>query len=176
MEELDEALRGASAGDDLKFSAPHPADEDASDIEFAVTVTKVQEKVLPEADDAFAADVSEFETLDELRADLVERSPQNLRQNGRQSLDMEMAKALSALAPEEIPQPLIRGEVEQRLNQVQTQAQQQGVTIEQMLMMSGENPETSQPTSRRSRSRASRNPLPDAAANTGSTPLPEASF
>src|SRR5262249_37117052 len=70
--ELDENLRGAKVGDVLEFDA-QPDDDDEDPVQFKVIVKDVKEKVLPEVDDEWANDVSEFETVDELRADLGER-------------------------------------------------------------------------------------------------------
>ena len=70
--ELDEQLTGASADDVLEFTADHPT-EGEEPIDFTVTVVEVREKVLPELDDDFAAEATEFETLEELRDDLRAR-------------------------------------------------------------------------------------------------------
>ncbi len=69
--ELDEQLRGAKVGDILTFTADHP-DPDEDPVDFRVLVKEVREKVLPDLDDAFAAEASEFDTVEELRAALVE--------------------------------------------------------------------------------------------------------
>ena len=66
--ELDETLTGAKVGDILTFTAEHPGDGEP--VDFRVLVKEVQATVLPDLDDAFAAEASEFDTLDELRADL----------------------------------------------------------------------------------------------------------
>src|SRR4051794_5977235 len=72
--ELDEQLRGARAGDILKFNAAVPGRDDADgEVTFQVLVKDVKEKVLPEATDEWASEASEFDTLDELRADLRRR-------------------------------------------------------------------------------------------------------
>ena len=69
--ELDEQLAGAKVGDILEFDADHP-DPDEDQVHFRILVKGIKEKVLPEANDEWAAESSEFETLDELRADLEE--------------------------------------------------------------------------------------------------------
>src|SRR5580698_8779399 len=72
--ELDEALRGAKAGDVLEFSAPVPgAEPDADPITFQVLVKEVKEKHLPELTDSWASENSEFETVAELEADIRDR-------------------------------------------------------------------------------------------------------
>ncbi|HEV3402150.1 MAG TPA: trigger factor, partial [Acidimicrobiales bacterium] len=70
VEELDEQLRGARAGDILKFNATLPEQGEAT---FSVLVKEVREKVLPEVTDEWANEASEFETVAELRADIAKR-------------------------------------------------------------------------------------------------------
>ncbi|MGB3099786.1 MAG: trigger factor, partial [Solirubrobacterales bacterium] len=72
---FEEGLLGAAAGDDREVGVTFPEDYHAehlagSDAVFSVSVKEVREKQLPEADDDFAADNSEFDTLEELRADI----------------------------------------------------------------------------------------------------------
>ena len=94
LPEVDDQLRGAGAGETLEFDAAMPGatppaatddedadadeDEDAADetpnLQFVITVKEVKHKVLPDLDDAFANDASEFETLAELRENLRDRS------------------------------------------------------------------------------------------------------
>src|SRR5690606_34971012 len=70
---LDEHLRGASAGDTLQFDAEHPDPDEERTLHFSITVKEVKEKVLPEVDDEFAQQASEFSTAAELRADIEKR-------------------------------------------------------------------------------------------------------
>jgi len=71
---LDEAIQGLSAGEEKVFTSTLVAGEFADkDAEITVQVTAVKERRLPEADDEFAQLASEFDTLDELAADLRER-------------------------------------------------------------------------------------------------------
>lgn len=71
---LDEAIIGKNAGETATFASQLAFGEHAgSDAEISVTVNSVKERELPEADDEFAQLASEFDTVDELRADLKER-------------------------------------------------------------------------------------------------------
>ena len=75
LEGLDEALVGMSADETKTFSAPLAGgDREGQDAECTVTVTAVKERELPELDDEFAQLASEFDTLDELKADLVKKA------------------------------------------------------------------------------------------------------
>ena len=65
--EVDEQLRGAKAGDILEFEATHPDPDEERGLRFRVLVKQVRERVLPDADDEWASENSEFDTIDELR-------------------------------------------------------------------------------------------------------------
>ena len=71
MPGLDDQLLGAKAGDTLTFDAELEALDQA--VSFTVAVKDVKELSLPDADDEWAAEASEFATLEELRADIAER-------------------------------------------------------------------------------------------------------
>jgi len=78
IEGFEEQLVGASAGDERKVEVTFPDDYQAEklageDAVFTVEVKEVREKVLPELDDDFASEASEFDTLEELRADIAKR-------------------------------------------------------------------------------------------------------
>jgi trigger factor len=111
---FDEAVRGASADEVRSFSFPAEAGEFAGkDIDVTVTVTKVRERVLPEADDDFALMASEFDTMDELTADIrtrlrrVKRLEQGVQARARlhdalvESVDFPLPESLVAREIEE---------------------------------------------------------------------------
>ena len=67
--EVDEQLRGAKPGDILQFSVPLPnAEEGDAPASFRILVKDVKEKVLPDVTDEWAGEASEFDTVEELRA------------------------------------------------------------------------------------------------------------
>src|SRR5579884_1129240 len=70
---LDEQLAGAKAGDILQFTTEVPGPEGEQQADVRVLVKEIKEKVLPEATDEWAAEASEFDTLEALRADLRKR-------------------------------------------------------------------------------------------------------
>ena len=106
IEDIDTNLAGAKAGDELTFTADHPDESQDTEIEFEITVKEVQESVLPEADDAFAQLASEFETIDELKADLTSRLEDVKRNQAMQALDEKTGEALAALVIDDISEAL----------------------------------------------------------------------
>jgi trigger factor len=135
--ELDEHLVGASNGDTLVFDATHPDPEVADPITFSVVVKGVKEVVLPEADDAFASDASEFETLAELRDDLKGRLANVKRVQTQLALREGVIDSLVQLVDEEAPAPLVDAEVQRRLEDLAHRLQHQGATIDQYLQATG---------------------------------------
>ena len=124
--EIDENLRGASAGDTLEFDADHPEEEDAI-LSFRIEVAAVQERVLPDADDAFAVESSEFETIDELTADLRERITTERRSRAGMMARDRAAQAVAGLVELDIPVALIEGEIDNRINDMAMRMSSQGI-------------------------------------------------
>ena len=112
---IDDALRGASAGDTRTFTTTLVAGEHAGkSADVAVTVESVRERELPPADDDFAQLASEFDTLDELRADLRERLLRVRRmQQGVQARDRVLDALLEATEVP-LPQGVVDSEVDGR--------------------------------------------------------------
>ncbi|MCU1499159.1 MAG: Trigger factor [Acidimicrobiales bacterium] len=135
--ELDEQLTGAGVGDVLEFTADHP-DPSEEPVDFTITVKEIKEKVLPEADDTFAAEASEFETLDELKADLVKRLGMVKKIQGRMAIQQKTAEALAELVNEDVPDALVNSEMQQRLEDLAMRLQAQGIDVEQYLASTGQ--------------------------------------
>lgn len=139
--EIDENLRGAKAGDELTFSADHPDESQDDRIDFALTVKEVQESVLPEANDEFAKEASEFETMNELRDDLSHRLEDVKRSQAAQALDEKTGEALAALVTDDISEALLEDEIENRAQDMGMRLQAQGIQLEQYLQITGTTPE-----------------------------------
>jgi trigger factor len=139
--EIDENLRGASAGDELEFEAEHPDPDEEAPLSFNVTVKEVKEAVLPELNDEWAAESSEFETVEELRADLVTRMSSMRIAQARMALQQNTAEALAELVTAEIPEAMIENEIDARLQDLVQRLQQQGMDPGQYLAQMGQTPE-----------------------------------
>jgi trigger factor len=135
--ELDEQLRGAKVGDILQFEAAHPSDPDEADLSFRVLVKEVKERQLPDLDDAFADEASEFETLDELRADLEKRMSTVKKMQASMALREKVGEALAELVEDDVPEALVNAEMQERLHDLGLRLQAQGMGLEQWLEMSG---------------------------------------
>lgn len=136
--ELDREMVGRKPGDIVVFEATHPSDEEASPIEFRVLVKEVKAQVLPPLDDAFAAEASEFDTLAELRDDLVRRLSDLKRARAQMALRDEIGKALADLVEDEVPEALISAEMSERINDLAMRLSARGLTIEQWIEATGQ--------------------------------------
>jgi trigger factor len=140
--EIDENLRGASAGDELEFDAEHPDPDEDEPLSFSITVKEVKEPVLPDLDDAWAAEASEFETLAELRADLEKRMGSMRIAQARMALEQNTAAALAELVIVDVPEAMVEGEIDARLQDLINRLRQQGVDAAQYLVQMGQTPES----------------------------------
>ncbi len=141
--ELDHELLGVSAGDELTFSANIPGAEPNEDgetphIEFSVNVKQVNEKVLPEANDEWASSASEFANLAEMRADMAKRIGSVKRIQTVMALRDETVKALIELVDTEAPATLVDSDIERRFDDLEQRLAQQGASLEQYLMATGQ--------------------------------------
>jgi trigger factor len=116
IEGLDEALTGLGAGDSTDFDAPLAGGDRAGEVSHIhVTVNSVKERELPALDDDFAQLASEFDTLEELRANLREQAEQAKRmEQGIQARD-KVLDALLEASDVPVPQALIEAEVHSHL-------------------------------------------------------------
>ena len=104
LDGMDEALLGMSAGETKKFTAPLAGgDREGEDADVTVTVQSVKVRELPELDDDFAQLASEFDTLEELRADVAQQAERAKKfEQGVQARDKVLEQLLESI---EIPVP-----------------------------------------------------------------------
>ena len=140
--EIDENLRGASAGDEVEFSADHPDPEEEEPLQFSITVKEVKEAVLPDLDDEFARANSEFETVEDLRADMADRMNTMRIQQANMAVQQNTAEALAALVTDEIPESMIENEINARIQDLVQRLQQQGMDVGAYLDAVGQTAET----------------------------------
>ncbi len=145
---LDDQLRGAKAGDILQFSASMPSapadagDSDpgapsANDASIRVLVKEVKEKVLPDANDEWAAEASEFDTVAALRDDLRARMQQVQVARVQLALRERALSALVALVEEDPPESLVATELRERLHDLGHRLESRGMTLAKFLEAAG---------------------------------------
>lgn len=138
--ELDTELEGKRAGDILKFNAslpPSMGDLGGQEVTFSVIVKQVQMKRLPDLDDEFAKTASEFETLDELRVDIVERIKVVKAAQAEDELRNRLLETLIERTDLHLPESLVAAETQARLVRLGRDLQQNNITIARYLEATG---------------------------------------
>jgi trigger factor len=135
---LDEAITGLSAGESKEFETQlRSGDSGGQSAVATVTVKSVKEKEVPALDDDFAQTASEFDTIDELRADVGERLSRVGRlQQGVQARDRAL-EALLAKVEVPIPEHVLGDEVSYRKQSMEQQLQTMGTTLERYAELEG---------------------------------------
>ncbi len=136
--EMDENLRGTKAGDILKFNVHH---DQIGEVTFQILVKEVREKILPEVTDEWASEASEFDTVEELRANYRQELEAVRRLEAAMAVRDKVVEALIELVDDDIPEALVSTEMERRLQSLSHRLSHQGVTIEQFMASVGDSQE-----------------------------------
>ncbi len=142
---FDEALTGASAGEqreiEVTFPEDHPEDLRGRTATFEVTVKEVRAKQLPELSDELAADAAGFDTLEELREDITGR----LREADERTVEREFQQAVLDAAVEQakidVPEKLIHARAHELIHDTLQALERQGVSKEAYLRIAGSDEE-----------------------------------
>jgi trigger factor len=140
-DKLDAELVGTKAGDILKlndtlperFGEPHGGTE----VSFQVLVKDVKAVKLPDADDGFAKTASEFDTIEELRADLRQKLAELKDRDAVGIVRDRVLEALIDRVDVEIPESLVEDETQHRVQHARDRAEQAGASLEQVLETQG---------------------------------------
>jgi trigger factor len=132
--ELDEKLAGVSAGDIREFAVTAADD---LPLDFKVTVTSVNEKVLPELTDEWVVANSEFTTVQQLRDDLRKRLTSARRGQVVAGIRDRVLEALIELVAEDVPQAMLDSETDRSLRNFADRVERQGADLEQWMAATG---------------------------------------
>jgi trigger factor len=143
---FEDQLTGASAGDErevrVAFPEDYPGDMGGKEASFDVAVREVKAKRLPELDDDFAAEASEFDTVAELREDIAKQ----LREADETSIEREFEEAVVQAATDEaeveVPDKLIHARAHEVVEQTMGALARQGISKETYLQITGKDEET----------------------------------
>jgi trigger factor len=146
IEGFEEQLVGAGAGEEREVKVTFPADYQAEhlagkDAVFKVKVKEVREKVLPELDDDFASDASEFDTLEELRDDIREKVGTALGSRAEEDFRMAAIDAAVEEATVAVPDELATARATERWERMERQLAGRGMDPNQFLQMQGKSRE-----------------------------------
>jgi trigger factor len=142
IEGFEEQLVGAEAGQEREVKVTFPADYQAEhlagkDAVFKVKVKEVREKVLPELDDDFASDASEFDSLEELRTDIREKVGTAMSSRAEEDFRVAAIDAAVDAAIVEVPDELATARAEERWERMERQLAGRGMDPNAFLQMQG---------------------------------------
>ncbi len=107
------------------------------DANFKVTLHEIKKKELPEIDDEFAKDVSEFDTIAELKADIKAKQEEQNEQRSKSELEETAIKQVSDASEVEIPSGMVEIEIDNMTQDMDRRLQYQGINLDQYLKMLG---------------------------------------
>ncbi len=144
---FEEQLVGKNIGEECDVNVTFPEDYQAEDLKgkaavFKCTVLEIKEKQLPEIDDEFASEVSEFDTLAEYKADVRKKLEDKKAQDARNAKEDAVVEAIIADAKMDIPQAMIETQKRQMVDEFAQRIQSQGLSFEQYMQFTGMNMES----------------------------------
>lgn len=139
---FEEQLIGAEIGSEIEVNVTFPEDYQAEELAgkaavFHCTVHEIKEKQLPELDDEFASEVSEFETLSEYKADVLDKLTKTKEKNNKDAKEDAVIEAIIADSDMEIPEAMLETQQRQIVEDFARRIQSQGLSMEQYLTFSG---------------------------------------
>ena len=139
---FEEQLVGAEAEKEVEVNVTFPEDYHAEDLKgkaavFKCTVHEIKAKELPEIDDEFAAEVSEFDTLEEYKADIKAKIKEQKAAEGKRKQEDQAVEQAIKNAEYEIPQPMIETQAVQMADDFAQRIQSQGLSMEQYFQFTG---------------------------------------
>jgi trigger factor len=142
IEGFEQQLAGASGGEERRVVVTFPDDYQAEalageDVVFEVKVKEVREKLPPDLDDDFASEASEFDTLEELRADIEEKLSEAVGQRIEQDFRVAAIDAAVEAAKLELPEDLVKARAEERLDRLERQLASRGMDAATYYEMQG---------------------------------------
>ena len=138
---FEEQVVGMTAGEekdiDITFPEDYHAELAGKPVVFHVKLNKVTTTNVPELDDDFAKDVSEFETLEELKADIRAKALENAQKQIDNAFEQAVVEKAAENASVEMPKALVEAELDNQMERFAYQLQMSGYSIEQYAKMMG---------------------------------------
>ena len=142
IDTFEEQLIGKNIGEECEVNVTFPAEYHAAELAnkpatFKVTVKEIKVKEIPELNDEFAGEVSEFETLDEYKKDIEAKLSEKKQKEAATENENRVVEKVVAGATMEIPEPMIDGQVENMLQDTARRMQSQGLSLDQYMKFTG---------------------------------------
>jgi len=139
---FEEQIVGKNTGDEVEVNVTFPTPYQAKELEgkdamFKVKINEVKGKILPELDDEFASEVSDFETMDEYRADVAKKLAEKKADAAKQEKEDRVVDMAAANAEMEIPEAMVNTRAEDQVDDFARRLQSQGLSMEQYMQYTG---------------------------------------
>ena len=144
---FEDQLIGKNIGEEVEVNVTFPEEYQAEELAgqpavFKVTVKEIKEKQLPELDDEFAAEVSEFDTLAEYKEDVKKNLTEKREKDAKNAKEDAVIDAIIEEAQMDIPEAMIETQQRQMIQEFAQNIQMQGLSIEQYFQFTGLTAET----------------------------------
>ena len=141
---FEDQIIGANAGDEIEVNVTFPEEYHAADLAgkpamFKVKVNEIKKKELPELDDDFASEVSEFETLKEYKKSVKERLQKAADEKAKNEAENAVIDAAAANCEIDIPAAMIEAQIDRMINDFAQRLSYQGMSLDQYLQYTGSN-------------------------------------
>ena len=142
IDTFEDQLIGKNTGDEVEVNVTFPEDYQVADLAgkpalFKVVIKAIKTKEVPELDDEFASDVSDFDTLDEYKEDLKNTILQKKEKAAKTAKENALVDKVIENAQMDIPEPMIELEVRQMADEFAQRMQMQGLSMEQYMQYTG---------------------------------------
>jgi trigger factor len=142
IDTFEQQIEGHKPGDEFDVNVTFPAEYHAPELAgkpalFKVKLHALQYKELPELDDEFVKDVSEFDTLEELREDLKKRSAENLEARAKDELENSLLDAVTDTLEADIPDVMVETRIDELVRDFDYRLQRQGMELKLYLQYAG---------------------------------------
>jgi len=143
IDTFEDQIVGHNVGDEFDVNVTFPEEYQSADLAgkpavFKVKVNEIKAKEMPALDDEFASEVSEFETLDEYKADLKTKLENNKKNDAKKTQEDEAIQKIIDASKMDIPEAMIRTQCESMVDEFAQRLAQSGLSMEQYMQFSGQ--------------------------------------
>ncbi len=147
IDTFEDQLVGLNIGDEKDVEVTFPEEYHAPELagkpaSFHVKVLGITEKQLPELDDDFAQDTTEFDSMEEYKADIQAKLLASKEEQAKNAMENALVEKAIEGAQMDIPEAMVESQVEQMVQEFKQRVSYQGISFEQYLQFTGQNPDT----------------------------------
>ncbi|WP_300278023.1 trigger factor [Peptacetobacter sp.] len=144
IDNFEEQLTGKSLNEEVEVNVTFPEEYSRTDLagkpaKFEVKINAIKVKEVPELNDEFVSDTTEFETVEELKADIKAKLEEEAKNFAESQIRNEIVNKIAEEADFETPNSMVEEQLNRMMNELAFQLQSQGLQMEQLLEITGKN-------------------------------------